>query len=145
MNPTYVPGTGMGNLYTLFNFIKHLCEAGISLFPSFLSPFCKHFLSNHHGSDAGHYLSKKEWVPRPQMNSSKLNEHASTYLDILKKPLLWWHLLSLVLGHRGVCILGAETGQCRTQENYGKQLREFGWLAKITELVVGGRDLASDL
>lgn len=85
MNSPYVPGTETGNLYTLCNFIKQLCEAGASLLPSFLGPFRKHCLSNYHVSDAGYYLLEKEQASKPQMNSSKLNEHASTYLEILEK------------------------------------------------------------
>lgn len=127
MKSPHVPGTETGNLYTLFSFITHLCEAGISLLPSFFSPFYKHFLSNYHVSDAGHCLSKKEWVPRAQKNSSKLNEHAPTYLEVLKKPLFWWHLLPLVLGHRGVCIFGAETGQCVTQEKLWQTELRGSW------------------
>lgn len=108
MNSPDVPGTETGNLHTLFNFIEQLCEAGVSLL-SFLSPFCKQVLSNYHVSDSGYLVLEKDQASRPQTNGSKLNEHASTSLVILEKVPLWWHLLSLVLDHRGLCIFCAET------------------------------------
>ena len=130
MNSPSVPDTETGNLYTLCNFIKQLCEAGASLLPSFLGPFRKHCLSNYRVSDAGYYLLEKEQASKPQMNSGKLNEHTSTYLEILEKahfmvaPLV----TSVVPGHRGLCIFCAETGPCGTQENCGKQNSEGVWV-----------------